>query len=56
MVVMTKTLSTEGEGRIAGSARGVTQLKGELIAAVNNGSNTVAYTGARGTGSRLTSS
>src|SRR6202035_4409120 len=40
--VLLQTLSTDGKGGVAGSARGVKQYKGELVAAVNNGSNTVA--------------
>ena len=37
-----QTLSTHGKGGVGGNARGVRQLGGELVAAVNNGSNTVA--------------
>src|SRR5262245_60345336 len=37
-----QTLSTHGQGGVSGNARGVTQYNGELVAAVNNGSNTVA--------------
>jgi hypothetical protein len=37
-----QTLPTEGKGGAGGNARGVRQHGGELIAAVNNGSNTVA--------------
>src|SRR5262249_14957133 len=37
-----QTLSTQGKGNVAGNARGVRQYKGTLVAAVNNGSNTVA--------------
>src|SRR5882757_1589849 len=37
-----QTLSTHGKGGVGGNARGVKQFDGELIAAVNNGSNTVA--------------
>lgn len=37
-----QTLSTQGKGGAGGNARGVKQYGGELIAAVNNGSNTVA--------------
>jgi hypothetical protein len=37
-----QTISTRGKGGAAGNARGVKQFKGELFAAVNNGSNTVA--------------
>jgi hypothetical protein len=37
-----QTLSTSGKGGAGGNARGVKQFNGELFAAVNNGSNTVA--------------
>jgi hypothetical protein len=37
-----QTLSTHGAGGASGNARGVRQLDGQLIAAVNNGSNSVA--------------
>ncbi len=37
-----QTLSTDGKGGVAGNARGVRQYKGEIVAVVNNGSNTVA--------------
>ena len=37
-----QTLSTNGAGGASGNARGVRQLDGELFAAVNNGSNSVA--------------
>jgi hypothetical protein len=37
-----QTLSTHGTGGVGGNARGVKQYNGELFAAVNNGSNTVA--------------
>jgi len=40
--VLLQTLSTQGKGGVAGNARGVKQFNGELFAAVNNGSNTVA--------------
>src|SRR6202049_292952 len=40
--VLLQTLSTDGKGGASGNARGVKQYKGELFAAVNNGSNTVA--------------
>ena len=40
--VLLQTLSTQGKGGVAGNARGVKQHNGELVAAVNNGSNTVA--------------
>jgi hypothetical protein len=47
-----QTLSAEGKGGDPGSARGVGQYNGELFAAVNNGSNTVAIF--RRGGDRLT--
>ncbi len=37
-----QTVSTRGKGGVGGNARGVTQSGGELFAAVNNGSNSVA--------------
>ena len=37
-----QSLSTHGKGGVGGNARGIKQYKGELVAAVNNGSNTVA--------------
>jgi hypothetical protein len=37
-----QTLSTRGKGGAGGNARGVRQLDGTLVAAVNNGSNSVA--------------
>jgi hypothetical protein len=37
-----QTLSTHGKGGAGGNARGVKQFEGELIAAVNNGSSSVA--------------
>jgi hypothetical protein len=40
--VLLQTLSTDGKGGAGGNARGVKQYQGELFAAVNNGSNTVA--------------
>ena len=40
--VLLQTLSTHGRGGVGGNARGVKQYGGELVAAVNNGSNTVA--------------
>jgi hypothetical protein len=39
---LVQTLSTSGRGGVTGNARGVKQYRGELVAAVNNGSNTVA--------------
>ena len=40
--VLLQTLSTHGKGGVGGNARGVKQYNGELVAVVNNGSNTVA--------------
>ena len=37
-----QTLSTHGKGGVGGNARGVKQYRGEIVAVVNNGSNTVA--------------
>lgn len=37
-----QTLPTQGKGGVGGNARGVRQFEGELFAAVNNGSGTVA--------------
>jgi hypothetical protein len=37
-----QTLSTNGKGGVAGNARGVKQLGGDLVAVVNYGSNTVS--------------
>ena len=37
-----QTLSTHGKGGVGGNARGVRQYSGDLVAVVNNGSNTVA--------------
>jgi hypothetical protein len=37
-----ETLSTNGKGGVGGNARGVNQYNGQLFAAVNNGSGTVA--------------
>jgi hypothetical protein len=45
-----QTLSTRGKGGVAGNARGVKQRNGELVAAVNNGSNTVAVYRREGSG------
>jgi hypothetical protein len=39
---LVQTLSTQGKGGAGGNARGVKQYDGVLVAAVNNGSNTVA--------------
>jgi hypothetical protein len=40
--VLLQTLSTRGKGGVAGNARGVRQYHDEIVAVVNNGSNTVA--------------
>src|SRR5215510_10360576 len=40
--VLLQTLGTHGKGGAGGNARGVRQLDGTLVAAVNNGSGTVA--------------
>src|SRR4030095_12333438 len=37
-----QTLSTQGNGGAGGNARGITQYKGEVVAAVNHGSDTGA--------------
>jgi hypothetical protein len=51
--VLLQTLSTQGKGGVGGNARGVKQYKGELFAAVNNGSNTVALYAREGDGLRF---
>jgi hypothetical protein len=40
--VLLQTLPTHGMGGVGGNARGVKQYKGEIVAVVNNGSNSVA--------------
>jgi hypothetical protein len=40
--VLVQTLSTRGKGGVAGNARGVKQFNGDIVAVVNNGSDTVA--------------
>src|ERR1044071_6310462 len=45
-----QTLSTRGQGGVGGNARGVRQFRGELVAAVNNGSNSGAIYPRDGTG------
>jgi hypothetical protein len=45
-----QTVPTQGEGGVGGNARGVRQYRGELVAAVNNGSNTVAVYRRQGEG------
>jgi hypothetical protein len=44
------TLSTHGKGGAGGNARGVRQYRGDLVAVVNNGSNTVALFRREGNG------
>ena len=51
--VLLQTLSTHGKGGVGGNARGVKQYNGELFAAVNNGSNTVAIYKRDGNGLRF---
>lgn len=45
-----QTLSTQGQGGVGGNARGIRQYRGEFVAAVNNGSNTVAVYRRQGDG------
>jgi len=45
-----QTLSTHGKGGVGGNARGVRQVDGEVFAAVNNGSGTVAVFRRNGNG------
>src|SRR5215471_18404480 len=47
-----QTLSTNGKGGVSGNARGIKQHQGQLLAAVNYGSGTVAVF--ERTGNRLT--
>jgi hypothetical protein len=51
--VLLQTLSTQGKGGVGGNARGVKQYNGELFAAVNNGSSTVAIFKRDGNGLRF---
>ena len=51
--VLLQTLSTRGKGGVGGNARGVKQYDGELFAAVNNGSSTVAVFKRDGNGLRF---
>src|SRR3954468_22668048 len=51
--VLLQTLSTHGKGGVGGNATGVKQFNGELFAAVNNGSNTVAIYKRDGNGLRF---
>jgi hypothetical protein len=48
-----QTLPTNGAGCVGGNARGVRQLDGDLVAAVNNGSNSVAVFQRIGNGLRF---
>jgi len=48
-----QTLSTRGKGGAGGNARGVKQYRGEIVAVVNNGSNTVAVYRRDGDGLRF---
>ena len=48
-----QTLSTRGKGGAGGNARGVKQYRGEIVAVVNNGSNTVALYKRDGSGLRF---
>ena len=49
--VLLQTLSTQGRGGVGGNARGLKQYEGDIVATVNNGSNSVAVF--RRDGSRL---
>jgi hypothetical protein len=48
-----QTVATQGQGGVGGNARGIRQYRGELVAAVNNGSNTVAVYRRQGDALRL---
>ena len=48
--VLLQTLSTQGKGVVGGNARGVNQYNGEIVAVVNNGTNTVAFYKRNGNG------
>jgi hypothetical protein len=48
-----QTLPTQGKGGAGGNARGVKQYRGEIVAVVNNGSNTVALYRRDGSGLRF---
>jgi hypothetical protein len=48
-----QTLATRGKGGAGGNARGVRQYRGEILAVVNNGSNTVAVYSREGNGFRF---
>ena len=48
-----QTLATRGKGGAGGNARGVKQYRGEIVAVVNNGSNTVALYKRDGNGLRF---
>jgi len=51
--VLLQTLSARGKGGVAGNARGVKQYHDEIVAVVNNGSNTVAVYKRDGNGLRF---
>jgi hypothetical protein len=51
--VLLQTLSARGKGGVAGSARGVRQYHDDIVAVVNNGSNTVAVYKRDGNGLRF---
>jgi hypothetical protein len=51
--VLIQTLSTRGKGGVGNNARGVKQLDGDLVAVVNNGSNSVALFTRNGGGLRF---
>jgi hypothetical protein len=48
-----QTLTTRGKGGAGGNARGVRQYRGEIVAVVNNGSNSVALYRRNGSGLRF---
>jgi len=48
-----QTLPAQGKGGVGGNARGVKQYRGEIVAVVNNGSNTVALYRRDGSGLRF---
>ena len=51
--VLLQTLSTHGKGGVGGNARGVKQYNRELLAVVNNGSNSVAVYRRNGNGRKF---
>jgi hypothetical protein len=48
-----QTLATQGQGGVGGNARGIRQYRGDLVAAVNNASSTVAIYRRQGDGLRF---